>query len=48
MNLVENEYKYNAKFKKYVDEFCERNRCTLEDALKDEKVKQKFLIYTEL
>ena len=48
MNLIENEYRYNINFKKYVDEFCKENKCTLEDALKNEHVKHMFWRYTDL
>ena len=48
MNLIKNEYKFNKIFKQYVDEYCERNGCTLEDAFKDEQIKRKFYMYTEV
>ena len=48
MNLIRNEYKYNANFRRFVDEYCEKKDCTLEDALNDEHVKRKFWMYTEV
>lgn len=48
MNLLQNEYKYNVNFRKYVDECCKKNGYTLEDALKDEQVKRMFWRYTEV
>lgn len=47
MKLIQNEYKYNTNFRKYVDEYCKINCCTKEDAFKDEKVKFMFLKYTD-
>ncbi|MBD5487302.1 MAG: hypothetical protein HDR13_00685 [Lachnospiraceae bacterium] len=48
MNLIQNEYRYNSNFKKYVDEYCAKNECTLEDAFQNEQVKRKFWMYTEV
>lgn len=48
MNLIRNEYRYNSNFKKYVDEYCEKNGCTLEDAFNDEHIKRRFWMYTEV
>lgn len=48
MTLVENEYNYNSNFRKYVDEYCKSNNCTLENALKNEQIKRIFLKYTEV
>lgn len=46
--LISNEYKYNVCFKKFIDDFCKRNGCTLEDAFNDERVKRRFWMYTEV
>lgn len=48
MNLMMNEYKYNSNFRKYVDEYCNKNKCSIEDALNDSHVKQMFWRYTEV
>lgn len=48
MSLVQNEYKFNAVFREYVDEYCKHNGCTLEEAFNDEQVKRKFWMYTEV
>ena len=48
MNLIKNEYMYNSNFREYVDEYCVNNGCTLEDAFKDDQVKRKFWMYTEV
>lgn len=48
MSLMRNEYVYNLSFKKYVDEYCDKNECTLEEAFNSEQVKRKFWMYTEV
>ena len=48
MRLIQNEYKFNVNFRRYVDEYCENNECTLEDAFNSEQVKRKFHMYTEV
>ncbi len=48
MELMKNEYRYNYNFKKYVDEYCANNECTLEDAFNDDQVKSMFWWYTEV
>ncbi len=46
--LIQNEYRFNSDFRKYVDEFCKNNECALEEAFKDEQVKRKFWLYAEV
>lgn len=48
MNLMKNEYQYNCNFRKYVDEYCNRNRCTVDEAFCNEDVKRMFWRYTEI
>lgn len=48
MDLMKNEYRYNLSFRKYVDEYCYKNGCSLEDAFDDENIKRKFYMYTEV
>lgn len=48
MDLMENEYQYNSNFKKYVDEYCNKNRCTVDEAFDNETVKRMFWRYTEV
>lgn len=48
MNLMMNEYRYNSNFRKCVDEYCDKNKCLVEDALNDSYIKQMFLKYTEV
>ncbi len=48
MNLIKNEYRYNSNFRKYVDEYCNKHECTVEEAFNDAHVKQMFWRYTEV
>lgn len=48
MDLMRNEYRYNLNFKKYVDEYCDKNMCTVDEAFNDQHVKQMFWKYTEV
>ena len=45
---MQNEYKFNEKFKKYVDKYCIANKCTVEEAFRHELVRQAYLYYTEV
>lgn len=47
-SLIRNEYKYNSYFRKFVDEYCRKEKCTLEKAFNDEYVKRKFWMSTEV
>ena len=47
-NLMKNEYRYNSNFRKFVDEYCNNNRCTVDEAFCSEEIKKMFWIYTEL
>ncbi len=46
--MIENEYRHNKRFRVYVDEYCEENGLTLEQALKRDEVKRMFRYYTDL
>lgn len=48
MNLMRNEYKYNSSFRKYVDQYCDKNRCTVDDAFNNEDIKRMFWRFTEV
>lgn len=48
MNLLQNEYRYNKNFRKYVDEYCDKNGCTVDEAFNDTHIKQIFWRYTEV
>lgn len=45
---MKNEYRYISKFKKYVDEYCNKNDCAVDKALKEERIKRMFWLYTEV
>ncbi len=47
-NLIKNDYMFNVNFRKYVNEYCANNKCTFEDALKKEEIKQAFRRHTEV
>lgn len=46
--VIEKEYRFNANFRRYVDRYAENRGITVEEALKHEIVRQKFLMYTEV
>ncbi len=48
MSNLENEYSYNPDFRKYVDKHCKRYNLTVEEALRQEIVKQVHLYYAEI
>ncbi len=43
-----NEYRFNSRFRRYVDEYRENMNITVEEALTHEIVKQVYLSYTEV
>lgn len=45
MDLMKNEYRYNLSFRKYVDEYCYKNGCSLEDAFDDENIKKILYVH---
>lgn len=48
MNMIENEYRFNSNFRKFVDEYCKKHKCSLEDAFNNRKVRQMFWRYTDV
>lgn len=48
MGLIENEYRHNIRFRRFVDRYCEENGLTLEQALERDEVKRAFWHYTEV
>lgn len=48
MGNLENEYRYNTDFREYVDKHCKRYNLTVEEALRQEIVKQVYLYYAEI
>ena len=47
-NLMKNEYQHNSNFRKYVDEYCNRNRYTVDKAFDNDNIKRVFWRYTEV
>lgn len=47
-NLMRNEYQHNSNFGKYVYEYCNKNRCTVDEAFYNEEIKRMFWMYTEV
>ncbi len=48
MSLIKNEYHYNSKFKKYVDEYCKKNKISVEEAFCKIHIKRMFWRYTDV
>ena len=48
MTLVENDYRWNRNFRKYVDKYAKEHDITPEGALEHEVVRQVWRYYTEL
>ena len=48
INLIKNEYRYNSNFRKYVDEYCNKNRCPVDEAFTNENVKRMFWRYADV
>ena len=46
--VICNEYKHNQKFRDYVDKYSKHHRISVEEALKNEMVRQVYLHYTEV
>lgn len=44
---MENEYRYNKRFQRYVDRYCSQYGYSVEEALEHEIIKQACLYYTE-
>ena len=45
---MENEYKFNQKFREYVDKYCATRKISVEEALTHELVRQAYLYYREV
>ena len=45
---LKNEYKFNSRFRQYVDKYRENMRIPVEEALTHEIVRQVYLSYTEV
>jgi len=47
-DLMKNEYQYNSNFRKYIDEYCNRNDCTVYEAFNNDEIKRMFWRHTEI
>lgn len=45
---IKNEYKFNSKFREYVDKYCASRKISVEEGLTHEIVRQVYLMYTEV
>ncbi len=46
--MIENEYRHNRRFREYVDNYCADHKITVDQALKQEPVRQAFLKHTDV
>ncbi len=46
--MIENEYRHNARFRAYVDNYCRRSGLTVGQALCQDEVRRAFWHYTEV
>lgn len=46
--MLLNEYQHNSRFKDYVDKYCKYHQVSLDEAFKQELVRQVYLYYTEV
>ena len=42
-NMIKNEYLHNSYFRNLVNEYCNKNRITLDEAFENEEIKKLFL-----
>lgn len=45
---IRNEYRFNSRFRRYVDRYCESRHVTVEEALGHAIVRQVCMNYTEV
>lgn len=45
---MKNEYRYNRRFRQYVDKYCVHHGISVEEALTHELVRKAYLQYTEV
>lgn len=48
LQVIENEYRHNKRFRDYVDKYAANHGISVEEALKHEIVRQACLQYTEV
>ena len=44
---IKNEYRFNSRFRKYIDKYCESRHIKVEEALGHAIARQVYLSYTE-
>lgn len=47
-SMIENDYRHNATFRAFVQEYCTRNNLQLEEALEHEAVRRVWKMWTEV
>ncbi len=45
---IKNEYRFNRRFRKYVDRYCAQHKIPVSEALRHEIVRQVCMSYTEV
>ena len=45
---IKNEYRFNSRFRKYVDRYCAQHKIPVSEALRHEIVRQVCMSYTEV
>lgn len=48
IEIIQNDYEFYQQFREYVDKYCKKNGCTVDEALTHELVKQVHRYYTEV
>ena len=48
IEMIYNDYMYNQRFREYVDKYCQKHGCTVDEALTHELVRQAWRHYTEV
>ena len=43
-----NEYRFNTKFREYVDKYCNKHKISLAAAMEHQIIRQVYLVYTEV
>lgn len=45
---MHNEYKFNKKFRDYVDKYCKQNKCSIEESFGSAEVRRAYQQYREV
>lgn len=43
-----NEYRFNSKFREYVDKYCKKHQISPAAAMEHQIIRQVYLVYTEV